>query len=508
MDYLYRRLKEYSESDYYPFHMPGHKRNSGLTDAELPYMIDITEIEGFDDLHHAEGILKEAQERAAGLYGADETHYLINGSTAGILSAVMGCTCKGDKILMARNCHKSVYNAVYLNELRPVYIYPGLCRGQELNGPVSPEEIEKKLDMYNEISAVVITSPTYDGVVSDIKRIADIVHRKGIPLIVDEAHGAHFGFDPYFPDNANAMGADVVIHSLHKTLTALTQTALLHINGRIADRKRIRQYLQIFQSSSPSYVLMAGIDECIRMLQSRGKELFQNYVEQLKWARDRLSRLKHLSLFETEVYDRSKIVVSVKRAYLPEGEELFGEQRKIFTGRDLYEILLKKYHLQMEMAAGSYVVAMTSPGDTSEGMERLIDALEEIDNCLKVDEQDAARASLEDENFKDDLNLICGGGRTGESSLIHRENRIVYTVCEAEELERYGSGRKASLPFKEAGGKISLEYAYLYPPGVPLVVPGEEISSETAEVMEQYRQLGFEVRGTAEEGRIEVYIYG
>ena len=340
MDYLYSRLKEYSESDYYPFHMPGHKRNAGLTDAVLPYLIDITEIEGFDDLHHAEGILKEAQGRAAVLYGADETHYLINGSTVGILSAVMGCTHKGARILMARNCHKSVYNAVYLNELRPVYVYPQLYRENELNGPITPEEIEQKLEINDAIDAVVITSPTYDGVVSDIKRIADIVHRKGIPLIVDEAHGAHFGFHPYFPDNANVLGADVVIHSLHKTLPALTQTALLHINGRITNRKRIRQYLDIFQSSSPSYVLMAGIDECIRMLQSRGQEVFQNYVEQLKWARDKLSKLEYLSLFEAEEYDRSKIVISVKRIYLPDKEDMFGNYRKTFTGKDLYENIL------------------------------------------------------------------------------------------------------------------------------------------------------------------------
>lgn len=506
MDYLYSRLKEYSESDYYPFHMPGHKRNAGLTDAVLPYLIDITEIEGFDDLHHAEGILKEAQGRAAVLYGADETHYLINGSTVGILSAVMGCTHKGARILMARNCHKSVYNAVYLNDLRPVYVYPQLYRENELNGPITPEEIEQKLEINDAIDAVVITSPTYDGVVSDIKRIADIVHRKGIPLIVDEAHGAHFGFHPYFPDNANVLGADVVIHSLHKTLPALTQTALLHINGRIANRKRIRQYLDIFQSSSPSYVLMAGIDECIRMLQSRGQEVFQNYVEQLKWARDKLSKLEYLSLFEAEEYDRSKIVISVKRTYLPDKEDMFGNYRKTFTGRDLYEILLKKYHLQMEMAAGSYVVAMTSPGDTLEGMERLIDAMEEIDDCLKVKVRDAALAAVSNGIFEN--NITYEGERRSENSLIRDENRIVCTVCEAAELEHSGKGRKLSLPFGDAAGKMSLEYAYLYPPGVPLVVPGEEISSDTAAVMEKYRQLGFEVRGTRKEGRIEVYIYG
>ncbi|MRN27212.1 aminotransferase class I/II-fold pyridoxal phosphate-dependent enzyme, partial [Romboutsia ilealis] len=171
------------------------------------------------------GILKEAEERAAALYHSLETHYLINGSTTGILSAVMGCTAKGDRILMARNCHKSVYHAVLMHELRPVYIYPEFYADVELNGPVKPKDIENALDKYEDIKAVVITSPTYDGVISDIKSIAAVVHRKGIPLIVDEAHGAHLGFHPYFAKNSVSLGADVVIHSLHKTLPALTQTA-------------------------------------------------------------------------------------------------------------------------------------------------------------------------------------------------------------------------------------------------------------------------------------------
>ena len=208
MEYLYEKLEAYGKSDYYGFHMPGHKRNSDVTRANLPYGIDITEIEGFDNLHHAEEIIREAEVRAASMYHAEETHYLINGSTAGILSAVMGCTKKGGKILMARNCHKSVYHAVFLNELRPVYIYPEFDETMELNMAVSPEKIERLLEEHKEVQAVVLTSPTYDGVLSDIERISEIVHQKKIPLIVDEAHGAHFGFHPYFPENANTKGAD------------------------------------------------------------------------------------------------------------------------------------------------------------------------------------------------------------------------------------------------------------------------------------------------------------
>ena len=243
MEYLYEKLTAYGNSDYYAFHMPGHKRNMELMRARLPYNIDITEIDGFDDLHHAEGLLKELQENAARVFQAEETHYLVNGSTVGLLSAVMGCTERGGRILMARNCHKSVYNAVYMNELRPVYIYPEFSEETDLNGEIHVDQIKKLLEEYEDIQVVVIVSPTYEGVVSDIEAIAEIVHEYKIPLIVDEAHGAHFGFHSYFPQNANTQGADVVIHSLHKTLPSLTQTALLHIKD-----KKLFAYASIQQS--------------------------------------------------------------------------------------------------------------------------------------------------------------------------------------------------------------------------------------------------------------------
>lgn len=227
---IFDKLKNYSDSDYYAFHMPGHKRNLDLMDGTSPYRIDITEIDGFDDLHHAEGILKEAQERAAEVYHADETHFLVNGSTVGILSAILGTTEKGDSILVARNCHKSVYHAIYLNELDPVYLYPKFDTELGLSTEIDAEDVQKALEEHPKIRAVMIVSPTYDGVVSDIEKIAEIVHEAGCLLIVDEAHGAHFGFDPYFPESANMYGADLVINSLHKTLPALTQTALLHVN--------------------------------------------------------------------------------------------------------------------------------------------------------------------------------------------------------------------------------------------------------------------------------------
>ena len=226
MQDLLEKLQEYRAEDMYPFHMPGHKRKP--LPFPNPYSIDITEIDGFDNLHHAEGILKEAQERAADLYGSKECFYLVNGSTCGLLAAICAATKKRDKVLVARNCHKAVYHALYLNELQAEYIYPVITKSG-IQGQIEPEQVKKALLLNPDIAAVILTSPTYEGVVSDINAIAGIAHERGIPLIVDEAHGAHLGFGAGFPENAVRQGADAVIMSLHKTLPSFTQTALLHL---------------------------------------------------------------------------------------------------------------------------------------------------------------------------------------------------------------------------------------------------------------------------------------
>lgn len=459
METLYSRLEKYGDSDFYGMHMPGHKRNRELIRNRIPYELDITEIDGFDDLHHADGILKEAEARAARLYQADQTHFLVNGSTVGILSAILGSTKKGDKILVARNCHKSVYHGIYLNELEPVYLYPTYEKSG-INGEISSEEVEEILAREQGIKAVMIVSPTYDGVVSDVRAIAGIAHQYGIPLIVDEAHGAHFGFHPYFPQNANMQGADVVIHSVHKTLPALTQTALIHLNGTIANRRKIERYLHMLQSSSPSYLLMASIDLCMEFLEKRGQQAFEIYVQELEKVRKRLERLKRLKLIRTKQYDRSKLVVSVKESQI--------------ASRELSKILRKKYHLEMEMTAGDYILAMTSVGDTKEGLERFAAALESIDADLREKEQVKNIGSLP----RTELCLK-------SSEIIDRTDGV-------------------SVIWEESGGQISMEYAYLYPPGIPLIVPGEKVTEEVISYLQAYRKKGFSIEGLEEEGRIKV----
>lgn len=459
MSELYRKLRTYADSDSLPMHMPGHKRRMG--EIGNPFFIDITEIDGFDNLHHARGILMEAQKRAAELYGSEETHYLVNGSTAGILAAVSGCTSCGGEILIARNSHKSVYHGALLKGLHTGYIYPQSTGEMGINGVILPEDVESALKAHPDTQAVVITSPTYDGVVSRVDQIASVVHAYGIPLIVDEAHGAHFPFSDGFPEDSVCCGADVVIHSLHKTLPSLTQTALIHLNGPLIDREKIRKYLTIYQSSSPSYVLMAGMDQCMDWV-AQNREEFDRFAERLERLRKALGQMKVLKLLELPGMDRSKILVSSVEAGI--------------SGQELSGIMRTDYHIELEMACSSYVCAITTVADTDRELGRLGDAFLELDERLASGEK------------KEYGRLLCDGVLPA---------RAVCTMQQAEER------KKEDVPLPDAEGQVSGDFVMLYPPGIPLLTPGEEISREIRDRIEQYQRDGFEVQG-AEDGFVRI----
>ena len=266
---LYDKLKNYSKSGIYPFHMPGHKRTDITEEGIIPYNIDITEIHDFDNLHSPNGVIDEIQKKSAKLYNAKNAFILINGSTGGILSAIRSMTNQGDKILMARNCHKSVYNSAELFNLNADYIFPDTDSRYNILTSVSPCDIEDKLTKHNdEIRLVIITSPTYEGVVSDIKSISEICHKHGAKLLVDEAHGAHFPFSDSFPDEALNCGADAAVLSLHKTLPSLTQTALLITNDS--------ELSEILAEIQPEF--MDG-DVVILSPAAASFDLFKNYAD-------------------------------------------------------------------------------------------------------------------------------------------------------------------------------------------------------------------------------------
>ena len=342
-DRLLVRLKEYGESDFYPFHMPGHKRNSLLgKEYGTPFSIDITEINEFDNLHNPGGILRKSMEWASKVYGSDKTYYLVNGSSCGLLSAIFAATACGGKILMSRNCHKAAYNGVFLNHLQVKYVYPQVIDELGIQGGILASDVEKLLDEELDIQAVVIVSPTYDGIVSDIEGIAEAVHKRKIPLIVDEAHGAHFAFGEDFPKSALELGADIVVQSIHKTLPCFTQTAILHMKRGYIKEEELERYLCVFQSSSPSYIFMAGIENCIYHMNLEGRQEMKNFAQFLEGMRERLSSLSKLKLagreligeYGVEDIDLSKFVVVTKDTSI--------------NGSELSRILRDHYHLEME----------------------------------------------------------------------------------------------------------------------------------------------------------------
>ena len=459
-DHLLKELVTYCSSDHYPFHMPGHKRRT--LPFPNPWSIDITEIEGFDNLHHATGILQKLQREAAHTFHARKSFCLINGSTCGVLAAISACVKPGGTLLMARNCHKSAYHGVYLRNITPVYLMPETTEFGFM-GSLSPETAARALEMHPEAEALFVTSPTYDGVVSDIASLAALAHERNIPLIVDEAHGAHFPFSSRFPDSALSCGADLVIHSLHKTLPAFTQTALLHLNSDRVNGETLKRFLEIYQSSSPSYLLMASVDLCLTLLQSEGTSQFGEFENRLYAFYRRSKDFAHIEIFPTEgrgmfARDASKILISARNLGL--------------SGPKLASLLREEYHLEPEMATGHYVLALSSLMDTAESFMRLSGALLEIDDRPLLPRQKTADIFYE--------------------NLLYRIPEQAMTPAQA--LERPGH----TIPIIEAAGHISREYLYLYPPGIPLLTPGEVIEPDIPKFLPRLISLGLTPEGLSD----------
>lgn len=471
MSELFEKLSAYGASDYYPYHMPGHKRRLKTDTMRELAQIDITEIDGFDNLHDAQGILKRIQEEAAATYGAEESFFLVNGSTAGILSAISTAVSPGGKILMVRGAHKSAYHAAYLRDLQIAYLWPGVHPLFGCNLPATAKEVEEALQQTPDVQAVFIVSPTYEGLAADVKSIAEAAHKRNIPLIVDEAHGAHLGFDGRWPESSVKQGADLVIQSLHKTLPAPTQTAILHVNGKLVDRCRLRRFLGIYQTSSPSYIFMAAMEDAIATTSANREKLFGDFWEYWKGMTESLSACRNLIFLKEENSDPGKLAVMDKTGFL--------------DGEQLYEMLLHKYHLQPEMAAGRYVLAMFTIGDTKEGYERLTKALLEIDEYITAEwSKTAATATqpAEGNRMADAVTPVC----------IQKKTQAVTGIGRAWDTP------KEWVLLKDAEGKTAGEYVNLYPPGSPIIVPGEIFTKDILTEIAAYRQQGFHVQGVKE----------
>jgi arginine/lysine/ornithine decarboxylase len=329
-----------------------------------------------------------------------------------------------------------------------------------INGGILPSDVDNSLKNHPDIEAILITSPTYDGVVSDIRQIAETAHAAGVPLLVDEAHGAHFPFSTYFPESAITSGADLVIQSLHKTLPAMTQTAILHRCSDRVDRDRVVRFMDMYQTSSPSYILMESIDACMERLKYHAKEMFLSYTEMLKEAREKLRSLQVLELITEEIsgqnaiydYDCSKILISTGAC----------------SGSEIHSLLRETYHIELEMDSLSYITALTSVGDTREGFDRLCHALLEIDRELLDKVIDKKCLEYPDPCIRMEQTMTISEAMDAETE-----------VC----------------PLMESEGRISAEFAYFYPPGIPVITPGERITGQVIDNVRRCKKRGFHLQG-------------
>ena len=443
--------------DKYPFHMPGHKRNARLVGRDFPYDRDITEISGSDNLHDMSGVIKEECDRAARLWGAQKAHVLVNGSTSGILAAIRAYAGHDRSVVVARNSHKSVYNGIELCRLKPTYIYPETDPASGVCASISPTEVDRALADAPDARLVILTSPTYEGVISDIAGIARVAHARGALLLVDAAHGAHLGIGD-FAAHPITLGADIVICSLHKTLPAPTQTAIALIGKQCPNPEAMAAQLVVFQTSSPSYILMEESARCIHLLEKCGEELMRAWLQRLDAFEASVASLQHLRLlFRGDLPD-------CVFAYDP-GKLVIGTRGTNIRGHALANMLRDQYKIEIEMAASDYIIAMTSPADTDDGFARLARALCEIDVRIEAD----------------------SSASTPTCPRLHS----VYAPWQVADL------LQTSVPTSKADGYVCAEYVWAYPPGIPLIVPGEYVDGALLSCFAELQARGTELHSTS-----------
>ncbi|SFG37982.1 aminotransferase class I/II-fold pyridoxal phosphate-dependent enzyme [Oribacterium sp. WCC10] len=531
---LFEELKIYNEKGIYPLHMPGHKRRMTLSETSEsccfpdvirektfgnPMTYDFTEVSGTDDLHHPEGILLESMKRTAEVFGADKTRFLVNGSTSGNLIGISAICPLNGELIVARNCHRSVFHALEIRNITPHWLYPQYDEEFGILTDIDACQVEKLLEDYPESRGVVITSPTYEGVVSDIEAIADICHRHGIPLFVDEAHGAHFGLveSAGFPKSAIQCGADIAVQSAHKTLIGMTQTAFLHIKSDLVNEDTVDRFIDIYETSSPSYPLMISLDSCTEMILDSGEAVFSKWSGMLKRFDEKVRGLKHFKVMchgrdnsSKHVFydfDKSKLLVNCRDTHL--------------DGGSLMKIMRDRFSFELEMSLSDNGLAMTGPGDEPGEILRFADAILELDReeeliseagkenrCLgelsskvlserDMEMREEAVDNIDDRLDKSHDSNVDFRDRHGFNGHTDAYHELLSTKMEQSlTLQEATESSSECFSFPDAAGNISAEYIYCYPPGIPMVVPGEILTEKCIEMLGRMCDMGCKLHYT------------
>lgn len=442
--------------DVYPMHMPGHKAGR-MRLIEDFYKVDVTEVADTDHLYKADGILADSMAGMADFYGTKKTVYLVNGSTVGILSAIGGLHEAGDEILIARNCHHSVYNAITLFNLKPKYVYPRMTQWG-ITGGIHPEDVKRHLAANPRVVCFVMTSPTYDGFLSDIRAVSDICKRYNVTLIVDEAHGAHLPYSHLLPKSAIDQGAEVVIHSVHKTLPVVTGASLMHLNLPSDQEEQVLKLFGQLQTSSPSYIMMANVDACVQRL---GKD-------ENMWT----ALLKNIEAMNVSLKKMKKLFVLTDYSCQEEGVYALDPFKSILitrgtreNGHDLASRLRTKHKIQLEMADAVHGLGILSPADTKKAMNRYVKALMAVDRKMKK-----AVGDIQQIRFP----------KAAEGVMTPYEASTKATVY---------------MPLAMSVGRISAEMIIPYPPGIPVVAAGEPLTEELIGLISDWESRGIDVLG-------------
>lgn len=476
---IFESLMEYVNRETIPFHVPGHKKGDGMDDRFKSFVgtnilsMDVTVFKLVDSLHHPTGPIKEAMKLAADAYGSDMAFISIHGTSGAIQAMIMSVVGEGDKIIVPRNVHKSVTAGIILSGATPVFMQPEVDKNIGIAHGVTPETVEATLKEHPDAKAVLVINPTYYGVATNIKKIADIVHSYDIPLIVDEAHGPHLGFNDKLPMSAMQAGADICAQSTHKIIGSMTQSSFLQVRAGRVDINRVQQVMNLLQTTSPSYPLMASLDVARMQIATKGKELLDMAIELAEYTRNEVNKIPGLYCFGHEVigrpgayaFDPTKITITAKGLGL--------------TGYELDQILANEYHIQVELSDLYNILCVGSFGDTKEKMDALLNALREISEKYY-------------------------GTRPVKGDVLD-----IPAIPERAITPRQAfNSNKTPVSLSESIGKISGEFLLAYPPGIPIVCPGEIITQEIIDYVQALKDAGLYVQGTEDPGveKIKVVI--
>lgn len=460
---IHQALEEQKVNRLAHFDVPGHKGGRG--NKELKYFLgeecvrlDMNSMKPLDNLCHPVSVIREAQELAAEAFGADEAFFIVNGTTAAVQAMIMSCCQTGDKVIMPRNVHRSAINALVVCGAVPVYINPGINNRLGIPLGMSMKDIERAVQEHPEAKAILVNNPTYYGICSNLREIVKLAHAHDMLVLVDEAHGTHFYFHEDLPVSAMEAGADMAAVSMHKTGGSLTQSSML-LTRNTVNADYVRQVINLTQTTSASYLLLSSLDIARKNLSLNGKAMFDKTIRYANYAREEINKLGGYYAFGKELEDGDTV-------YAFDSTKLSVHTRDIgLAGIEVYDLLRDEYGIQIEFGDIGNFLAIISAGDRNLEIERLISALSEIKRLYEKD-----KSGMFDHEYINPL-------------IVMAPQKAFY-------------GKKRSLPMGESGGRICGEFVMCYPPGIPILAPGEMITREILDYISYAKEKGCFMTGT------------